>query len=400
MTRTPSGEERIRDLIELGESPAARLAKQYENLPTVQVTRILERHDVKRLMASVQRVSIAFEDFTKSVHWAEFSASIEAAQRALQVPGTLAGLHRIEKKLRNVALAVDRVILPEAEAFQVFSASAARAIQPFQGHFTKIADWQSSIAQRMATLAEPWAMKDHLGVSFTGFARIARLHDLATGAAPFASTTVEVFEDELGQPAPFDSDVEMEDRETAAMDAGLNPETIAFPVPVYPSVLSSAGFQFRVEAIGGVPSDNGDDSGVFDPQHASLLQQVEHRLRVAVENELQELAGENWHRSRVPGPTGQRWRERKEKDHQERGDSFPLIFYADFTDLSEIMCRRDNWNDAFQRVFVSKEDLKVSLRRLSPVRKAIAHNRPLVRTDQLILFSEACRILTALGVRL
>ena len=204
----------------------------------------------------------------------------------------------------------------------------------------------------------------------------------------------------MGQPAPFDSDVEMEDRETAAMDAGLNPETIAFPVPVYSSVLSSAGFQFRVEAIGGVPSDNGDDSGVFDPQHASLLQQVEHRLRVAVENELQELAGENWHRSRVPGPTGQRWRERKEKDHQERGDSFPLIFYADFTDLSEIMCRRDNWNDAFQRVFVSKEDLKVSLRRLSPVRKAIAHNRPLVRTDQLILFSEACRILTALGVRL
>ena len=171
-------------------------------------------------------------------------------------------------------------------------------------------------------------------------------------------------------------------------------------MPVYPSVLCSAGFQFRVEAIGSVPSDNGDDSGVFDPQHASLLQQVEHRLRVAVETELQELAGKNWHRSRVPGPTWKRWRERKDKDHQERRDSFPLIFYADFTDLSEIMCRQDNWNEAFQKVFVSKEDLKVSLRRLSPVRKAIAHNRPLVRTDQLILFSEAWRILTALGVRL
>ena len=34
--------------------------------------------------------------------------------------------------------------------------------------------------------------------------------------------------------------METQERETVAMDAGLNPETIAFPVPVYLSVLSTA----------------------------------------------------------------------------------------------------------------------------------------------------------------
>ncbi len=184
------------------------------------------------------------------------------------------------------------------------------------------------------------------------------------------------------------------------MDAGFNPELIAFPEAVYPSVLFSAGFELKIGAIGNVPSEKGDNTGVFDPQHGSLLQQVEHRLRKVVETELLKEAGINWYRSRVPGSTRQRWQDRKEEDDRQRGDSFPLIFYADFSDLSDIICRKDNWNDVFHGLFVSKDDLRVSLQRLSPIRKAIAHNRPLVRTDQLILLSEACRILGALGVRL
>ena len=400
MTRTPLHEERFRNLIEMTESSAERLIRQLENSPAAQAARMLERHDVTRVMASVQQASVAFESYAKSPRWAEFSASIEAARRATESSEAFAAFRRIDQNLRNVVLAADRAILPTVEALQAVTASAARAIQPLPDHFIEVEHWQSSVAQRMATLTAPWAMKDYLGVSIVGFSRIARLHDVSTGAAPFAPQTAEVFEEELGQPVPFDADDEPEDRESAAMDAGLNPELIAFPEPVYPSVLFSAGFELRIEAIGNIPSEKGDDSGVFDPKHASLLQQVEYRLRKVVETELRELMGKNWYRSRVPGPTWQRWRNRKKEDRQQRGDSFPLIFYADFTDLSDIICRKDNWNEVFHRLFVSKGDLQVSLQRLSPIRKAIAHNRPLVRTDQLILFSEACRILSALGVRL
>ena len=400
MTRTPVHEERFRNLTELSESPAVGLIRQLENSPAAQAARMLERHDVTRLMASVEQASVAFELYSKSPRWAECSASIEFARRAVEGSEALIAFRSIDRNLRKVVLAADRVTLPTAETLQALAQSAARAIQPLHGHFVELERWHASVARRMATLTAPWAMKDHLGVSTVGFSRIARLHDASTGAAPFAPRTTEVFEEELGQPVPFDADNVPEDRETAAMDAGFNPELIAFPEPVYPSVLFSAGFELRIEAIGDVPSEKGDDSGVFDPQHASLLQQVEHRLRNVVETKLRELVGNNWYRSRVPGQIWRRWRDRKEEDDRQRGDSYSLIFYADFTDLSDIICRKDNWNEVFHRLFVSKDDFRVSLQRLSPIRKAIAHNRPLVRTDQLILLSEACRILGALGVRL
>lgn len=95
-----------------------------------------------------------------------------------------------------------------------------------------------------------------------------------------------------------------------------------------------------------------------------------------------------------------KWRERKAADHELRGDSFPLLYYADFIELMHIIIEGRNWREAFQRFFVSRDDFQVSMQRLGPVRNAIGHNRPLVRGDQLILFSEGTRILRALGVRI
>ena len=65
----------------------------------------------------------------------------------------------------------------------------------------------------------------------------------------------------------------------------------------------------------------------------------------------------------------------------------------------DIIIEGKNWNEAFERFFVSKEDFQVSMQRLAPVRNTIGHNWPLVRTDQLILLSEGIRILHALDVR-
>ena len=403
MTRSRFDGKEIRNLIEMTEDPVEKLAKQLKNSSAMQAARMRELHDVNNLIIeSAQQAKIAFEAQAKSPQWAEFSASIEVARRTLARAETFAALQstalqRIEQHLRNCVLATNSPVLPTAKALRALSASAARAIQPPQ--VAEIERWHSSIKQRMETLTAPWAMKDHLGVSVVGFSRIARLHDLSTGAEPFAPQTAEVFDEELGQPVSLATDGEPEDRESAAMDAGLNPEIIAFPARAYPRVLFSAGFEFSIERIQDVQSDSGDKSGVFDPQYSVLLQQVEHHLRMTVETKLLELAGERWYKLRVPGPTCQRWQERKEEDYRRRNDSFPLILYADFTDLSEIICRKDNWKDVFHPLFVSKDDLQVSLQRLIPIRNAIAHNRPLVRTDQITLFSEACRILTALGVR-
>ena len=400
MDRTPLYEKSFRNLIESSESTSRQIMRQLEIPQAAQVARVLGRNDIAKLMTSVQQAKIPFDSYATSPHWMEFSALIEAMRRAVAGWETVVAIQRFDQDRRNLVLAASRAVLPAAEDLRAVTENAARAIQPIYDQFAEFGRWQSSIAERMATLTTPWAMKSHLGVSVTGFSRIARLHDISTGGAPFAPETVKIFEEELGRPIPFDETVEPEARESKAMDAGLNPELIAFPKQAYPNVLFSAGFEFKVETIGNIQSEQGDDSGVFDPQHASLFQLIENHLRKVIESELRDLAGQRWHQFRVPNPTCQRWQTRKEKDEQERGDSFSLIFYADFTDLSEIICRKDNWNDTFQRRFVSKEDIQTSLRRLNPIRNAIAHSRPLVRTDQIVLNSEAFRILNALGVRI
>ena len=67
-------------------------------------------------------------------------------------------------------------------------------------------------------------------------------------------------------------------------------------------------------------------------------------------------------------------------------------------DLANVITRRDNWSDAFAGIFGNCDDLRVSLYRLHPVRKAIAHSRPLCRADVLTLIAEATRMLRAIGI--
>lgn len=398
MTKNPFDDDGIRTFIAKSESPMMKLARDLENSPTAQVTRMIQQHDLTRLSSAVQQASVAIDAYTKSQQWAELSAAVRGLNAILREPATVSALRRIAEDLKMLALAANHAVLPTAKAMSAFTDSAALAIRPLRAHFKDISEWQSSVSQRMATIAVPWAMEEHLGVSVVGFARISRLHDLAASTEPFGKASVEIFDEELGAPVPYEYDDD--NRDAAAIDAGLNPEVVAFPDEAYPPVLFSAGFEFRVERLAPIRSDKGDASGAFDPQHNALWNQVENRLRSLVARELRQFVGEQWDRSRVPGTTRQRWLERRDKDRSERGDSYELIFYADFMDLSEIICRRDNWKDLFQRFFVSKEDFQVSMSRLHPVRKALGHSRPLARADQLILFSEATRILNALGVKL
>ena len=159
-----------------------------------------------------------------------------------------------------------------------------------------------------------------------------------------------------------------------------------------------AGFKFKLSEVRAPVSDNGDRTGNFDSQHRELLHQVEHRLRILVEAELRRVGGSKWIRKRVSEKTRTKWEERKQEDYDRRGDSYALIYYADLMDLSDIICRKDNWRDAFLPKFKNREDFQVAVRRLNPIRHAIAHGRPLVDADQILLSSEALRLLRALGL--
>jgi len=398
--------------LEQAESPAQRLVREMQNDPVRQAIEQLEqssalraaetlnRIDFQRVATSLVEAQSAFAAYANSQHWAETSAAIAAAHSAITRPETVDVLRRIDADLKGLVTAAHRAVVPLAEQLQSFSVAAAAAVHPLQERFQKMEAWQASLAERMAQLQNPWAIEDHLGVSMVGFARIARLHDISSGAEPFNPAGQEVFAEELGEPVAFDENQSPEDRETARIDAGMNAEIVAFPPDAYPHVLFSAGFQLRVEAVATVTTENGDPTGHYDPQHASFLGQIENRLRDLVQAELFRMEGESWLKRRVNGDLRKRWQERKTADHDRRGDSYPLLYYADFMDLADIICQRQNWDDAFQRFFQSKPDFQASMQRLAPVRNNIGHNRPLVRADQITLLAEGYRILNALGVRM
>lgn len=411
MSNDPFKNDALLRAMELSEGTAARLMRQMENdpatralrdlenSPALQVARVLERNDIQRLIDSVTTAHASFEAYTRSQQWAEVSGAIAAAHSLLARPETFDALQRIDADLKHLVTNVQQAVVPLADQLESFSVAAAAAVHPLQDHFQRIEAWQTSLAQRMAQLQNPWAIEDHLGVSIVGFARIARLHDISGGAGPFDPAGQEVFSEELGEPVAFDEDQSPEGRETAQIEAGMNAEVVAFPQEAYPQVLFSAGFELRFEAVAPVRTDGGE-FGQYDPQHAGLLGEIENRLRALIETELRRIEGEAWLRRRVHGDLRKKWQDRKAAEHELRGDSFPILYYADFMELMHIICEGKNWKEAFERFFVSKQDFQVSMQRLAPVRNTIGHNRPLVRTDQLILLAEGTRILRALGVRL
>ena len=384
---------------EVQNDPVRQAIEQFEQSSVLRVAETRHRTDFQRLATSLLEAQSAFAAYTNSQHWAETSAAIAAAHSAITRPETVDVLRRIDANLKGLVTAAHQAVIPMAEQLQSFSIAAAAAVHPLQERFQQMEAWQTSLSERMAQIQNPWAIEDHLGVSMVGFARIARLHDISSGSEPFHPVVREVFAEELGEPVAFNEEQSPEDRETTQIDAGLNAEVVAFPQDAYPEVLFSAGFKLHLKAVTPVKSDGGE-VGQYDPQHTGLLSKIENRLRALIEAELRQFEGEAWLRRRVHGDLCRKWQDRKTKDHDSRRDSFPLLYYADFMELMDIIIEGKNWNEAFERFFVSKEDFQVSMQRLAPVRNTIGYNRPLVRTDQLILLSEGIRILHALDVRI
>lgn len=140
------------------------------------------------------------------------------------------------------------------------------------------------------------------------------------------------------------------------------------------------------------------DDACFDPVFWNILTQVEQYLRSTIEKCLTELSGSRWIKQRVPCDMRRRWEQRQEEERSAGRPIYNLIQYADFMDLVSIIIRSDNWKDVFKSIFKNKNEIQISLERLHPIRKSIAHSRPLTKFDILTLANEASRIFRALGL--
>ena len=303
---------------------------------------------------------------------------------------------------QSVALTrtVGQAFQPAARSIALLSAELARAVAPYQAAFDSISAWETSLAARMEALTKPWVLHEHLSKSLSGFARISRLSDAVHTPEPYSAPVVELVGEELGDGYETEPEDTENERDEAAVRAGFNPELIAFPPDAYGEVVAAAGFSFRFSQISPPKAEGSVDHGAnFNPTPRQVFTTLEQHLRHAMEKTLTENCGPKWMKQRVPKCMRQRWEERQEQDRASGRPVYSAIQYADFMDLRDIICRRDNWRDGFRSIFGNLDDLSVSFVRLHPVRKAIGHSRPLGRADVLTLFSEATRIFSALGIQ-
>ena len=343
-----------------------------------------------------EKASLAFALGDTAVRWHDRLSANSAL-----VSETLASMiARDSVALHSTVNLVADAFVPTTSTLESLGAELARALKPSRAVVASLSAWEASLTARMTALKTSWMLPDRFEQSVIGFARLSRLSDAVHTSEPYSPQVAELISAELGDSFETQPDDNADERDAAAVRAGLNPDLIAFPRAAYGEVVLAAGFNVRFTPMTAPQaSESADLDTAFDSMHWRLLTELEQRLRHIVEKTLTELVGSNWIKQRVSQSVRQRWEERQENDRIAGRPVYATIQYADFMDLADVVGQTNNWDDVFQPIFQNREDFTVSLRRLHPVRKSIAHSRPLCRADVLTLVNEATRILGALGMR-
>ena len=105
---------------------------------------------------------------------------------------------------------------------------------------------------------------------------------------------------------------------------------------------------------------------------------LEKTLRQFIGDRLSKITSK-WWKQRVPWEIRKKAEDRKKEEEKRL---FPIvnlhpIWYVDFAHYIEIVTRDDNWREVFKQIFRNKDDFKVTLMKLVPIRNKIAHMRPL-----------------------
>ena len=297
----------------------------------------------------------------------------------------------------------DQAISPSLPILQKQNATIEQALQLRERDLPAIAAISETLRDTIGNLNTAYILPEFPRVSIFGFGRLTKLSNTIHTPSPYTRTVSEIVAEEIGAGIDVDTADELTDpldRDTAAVEAGLQAELIAFPPSAYSQVIYKARFQLSVPAdeVNSDPTIQSVSHDAPNPNYYALFVKLENHLRDLIVQRLIQIEGNRWIKRRVPENIRTSWNERIEKERILRRKIFRPIDYADFADLMHIICRRDNWREVFQAVFINKNELQVSFGRLIPIRNAVGHSRPLSRSDVLILVSESTRILASLGV--
>lgn len=357
-----------------------------------------------KLHREISAVSAAELRFKETMGW-QAGGQIAAAVRALGVVNTIAGYDQVLAGQADALLKIEAgasstaYALARLTAADVVAQSLAHAVSPFSAKEHMRTAWEDRLSSQMRTLDRPWMLPTDPRSSALGFAHLVRLADALRHSPPYSRNLNSFLRDELGEVAEPDDQATPEERDQAAIEAGMRPELIAFPQPAFRDVVVAAGLTLQFPPLPIPQPVEGDDPGAsFDPAVHAILRQVESRLRILVRDRLTSVAGDRWIKTRVPPETRDRWLERQAEARAKGRPVYAEIYYADLMDLEAVIRRRDNWQAVFASVFPNKQQLSISLQHLAPIRNDDAHHRPVGMAQMLRLITEAAHILRAMGI--
>jgi len=280
---------------------------------------------------------------------------------------------------------------------------AAKEIARYQAH-------ASEIVHALESMRSPWLdMADKPG-SVGGFVDLQGIgHALRTMPA-FDPGLTDVLRVDLGDwrkeiAWPAEIFVDPLARASFYVEHGLNPALTSFPAGAFEQSTVIAGIKETspplVQAYNFEPEvEEDEEEAAFERTNKAhdRLQRFETQIRRFIDKQMTAVFGENWIKHQVPENISKTWLAKRQKARDNGEPEWPLIAYADFTDYVPIIVRRDNWRKVFESIFRHKDSVQESFRRLYPIRICTMHARLITQDDELYLYVETKRLLTAIGV--
>ncbi len=290
-----------------------------------------------------------------------------------------------------------RFTRPDLGGIFAFAEKANALLEPIR-RLDKYAETSRRLTEKLEAIGKPWAYIEAPEYSVVGFAQLSRFGGLITRAQPYDSYTRETVDEELGSAIDDVADYDSSVHEARYDAAGRNPALVAFPIETYPEVVTAAGLGLRIPAPPQpAPIENIEPVWFDNEPQEPTIRAVELHLRAFIVEQLSK-AGPRWLRQKIPPALRKEWEERRETDRNLRRPVFELIHYADLGHLEQIIVEGANWRDTFKPFFREPAMIITSFRRLTPIRNASAHNRPLTQSDLLTVAAEAVCLLRAMGV--
>ncbi|WP_326509449.1 hypothetical protein [Noviherbaspirillum album] len=261
------------------------------------------------------------------------------------------------------------------------------------------------LQQTLMAMQAPWLDTLHIEQSIRGFVELQAIGQALNTLDPFGERLTTALRQGLGDmrdPITWTPETISDPtaRTSVYIERGFQAELTNFPEEAFEESLERSGIIIEPPALvvryscPVPPSDNPELEAAFARTNVAhdWLQRFETYIRSFIDKVMTGAFGPNWMKSNDPGGLRDAWTAKKRKVEAWSGQDRPLIAYADITDYERIICNGKNWA-AFERFFVTKENARESLQRISGPRLGTMHARPLTAEEVLFLQVEMHRFI-------